>query len=47
MLGRVTEFDATHKLACSFRFKRFVERPHRVRIQVVADEDYPLAADAT
>ena len=43
MLRRVTELEATYVLAGTFRLKRFVERPHRVSVQAIANQFDPIA----
>src|SRR5438876_8187938 len=43
VLGRVMEFNSADQLPCAFRLERFVERPLRVRVQVVAHEDHTRA----
>lgn len=43
MFGGVSELDTADQRACPFGFKRFLEGPHRVGVEVVAYEDHFLA----
>jgi len=47
VFGGVAELDAADKLAGSLGFEGFVERPDRVRIEVVAHENYFRAVGVT
>ena len=39
VLGRVPKFEPPHQLPCPLRGKRLVKRAHRVRVEVVADQE--------
>ena len=47
VFGSVTELDAADELAGSLGFEGFVEHPDRVRVEVVAHEDYFRAVGVT
>jgi hypothetical protein len=45
MFRRITELDATHVLAGAFRLKCLLERPDRVRVQVIANKGDPTGTE--
>ena len=43
MFGRENKVNAANVLARAFRFERFVERAHRVRVEIVANQSDAIA----